>query len=160
MKCTLFSIIMQRHRCTLITMTSPQPSGLLLQPRGSVVWAEQWGNLLWLAGRWSSCHHRGLLRQWWCAPSWHGGHRYGRGQQPHHLQRKHLPDPWRKYGGKPQPHITLIPLLLSHGEQHPYQCFCGTFSNRKGLMSKQNKNHRGLFVFSHLLCGQIIVFIL
>ncbi len=157
MKYTLFSVIMDRHHCTLITVISPQPNSLLLQPRGSVVRAEQRGNLLWLAGRWSSCHHGGLLCQQWGAPSWHGGHRYGRGQQPHHLQRKHLPDPWRKYGGKPQPHITLIPLLLSHGEQRPYQCFCVTL---KHLMSQQNKNQRGLFVFSHLLCGQIIVFIL
>lgn len=136
-----FSIIMGRHHWLLVTMISPQPNSLLLQPRGSVVRAEQWGNLLWLTGR---CHYGGLLCQWWGAPSWHGGHRYGCGKQPHHFQRKHLPDSWRKYGGKPQPHITLITLLLSYGEQHPCHTnvsvvLWSTFSNRVGLMCQYKR---------------------
>lgn len=108
----------------LTAVTSHQPDSLLLQPRGPVVRAGQRGPLLWLAGGWSSCHHGGLLCQWWGGPSRHGGHCYGCGQQPHHFQRKHLPDSWWKYGGEPQPHITLITLILRYGEQLPYQCFC------------------------------------
>lgn len=104
--------------CMSIWISYPQTSGLLLQPWCSAVRAEQRGTLLWLTGRWSPCHHGGLFCQWRGAPSWDGGHCHGRGQQSHHLQWKHLPDPRRGYGGKPQPYITFITLLLRYGELH------------------------------------------
>lgn len=122
---TLFSIMLVWHHCVLIIMFGPQPYSLLLQPWGSVVRTEQWRDLLWHAGRWSSCHYGSVLCQRWSTSSWHGGHRHGCGQQPHHLQWQYLPDPWRKHGGKPQPHITLISLVLSYGEQHSYRCSSG-----------------------------------
>lgn len=109
-------------KCSLISVASLQPNSLLLQPRGTVVRAKQWRALLWLSGRWRSCYHGGLLCQRRRAPSRHGRHHHGRGQQPHHLQRQHLPDPRWKYGGKPQPHIALVAFLLGYGEQQPSRC--------------------------------------